>query len=203
MEKKFLAIIMLILIASLSVCGCVTSTTSNTQSDKTTFSSNRGYTVTYPQEWERSSTNNATARVELYLYPNPNNTLDGVNVAIYPLNTTTGTTLQDFFNNSMGNGVTGVSSYRDYALSSLGHITLAGQPADKVVWQATVPENVSGGAYQNAPLEVMQVYLIHNGMGYVITYKATPSDYGTYLAQAQDVINSFTLTPLGATESIS
>jgi ABC-type Fe3+-hydroxamate transport system substrate-binding protein len=197
MERKLLAMIVLILTASLAVCGCVTSTTnttqSGTQSDKTTFSSNRGYSITYPQAWAKDVNTSANAPIELYLSISPN-AIEGVDVGSVKLNATTGTTLDDFFNYNMGNGVTGVSSYQSYALSSLEHTTLAGQPADKVVWRATVPEKVSETNRQLAPLEAMQVYLIHNGTGYAITYKATPSDYDTYLVQAQDVINSFQLT---------
>jgi hypothetical protein len=140
MEKRLLAIIVLILIASLAVCGCVTSTTnnsqSNTQSDKTTFTSTRGFSITYPQEWKIDTTNNANSPIKVYLYPNPNNIIDGVDVGTQKLNATTGTTLQDFSNYLLGNGVTGVSSYQNYALLSFEHTTLAGQPADKLVFSS-------------------------------------------------------------------
>ena len=40
----------------------------------------------------------------------------------------------------------------------------------------------------------MQTYLVNNNAGYIVTYKAIPSDYNTYLAQAQPIMNSFKLT---------
>jgi uncharacterized protein YceK len=187
MIKKLAVVIVLVMIASLSVCGCVTSTTNNTQSDKTTFSSDRGYNITYPKAWVKDVNTSANAPVELYLNINPNNTLDGVNVATAKLNATTGTTLQRWLDYNLN----GLSLSKDYALVSLENTALAGRPASKVVWQARVPQKISETNYQNVPLKVMQVYLIHNGTGYVITYKATQSDYILYLTQAQQAINSF------------
>lgn len=73
----------------------------------------------------------------------------------------------------------------------------ANQAAHKIVWQAVVPITAVNGApaqAQNTPVKVMQIFTINKEKGYVITYKATPSDYDTYLPQAQQVMNSFAFT---------
>jgi hypothetical protein len=116
-----------------------------------------------------------------------------VDVATEKLNATTGTTLQDYYNYTVGNGVTGISSYKDYALLSFERTTLAGQPADKFVWQAMVPQKIDN-TYQNTPLRAMQVLTVYNGTAFVVTYKATQSDYDKYLTQAQQTIDSFKFT---------
>jgi hypothetical protein len=40
----------------------------------------------------------------------------------------------------------------------------------------------------------MHTYVINNNTGYVVTYKAVPSDFDKYLPQAQRIMNSFVLT---------
>jgi len=118
----------------------------------------------------------------------PNN-INVVTVAVMTLNTTTGTTLQEFTEYSLKD----ISRFNQYTLQSIQNSTFAGQPATKVVWTATVPQRI-GGTTSNAQIKTMQYYVVHNGRGYVVAYKTVQDDYNTYLTQAQEVINSFTFT---------
>jgi hypothetical protein len=89
-----------------------------------------------------------------------------------------------------------INDYPNCQTGSVHATTFAGKPAYNIVWQATVPEQLgtASSSAQNMTIKVMQTYLINNNTGYVVTYKATPSDYNTYLAQAQRIMNSFALT---------
>ena len=140
MEKKFLAIIVLILIASLSAAVVLLNHQQHAERLDDVLEAIGG-AMSHILKNGKGRQLITRPRPLSYTCSESRQYIRRCCVAIVTLNTTTGTTLQDFFNNSMGNGVTGVSRYTDYALSSLGHITLAGQPADKVVWQATIPEN--------------------------------------------------------------
>jgi len=186
-------VVLLLLSASLLVAGCTTNTNNQTtsptpsQSDKATFTSNRGYAITYPNTWKKSVDNTTTAPIDLYLYPNPNNTIDGV---LVELNTTTGDTLQAFSDAQLKN----LSTLSGYTLQSFEHITFAGQPANKIVFHAIAPQQITKTTTQNAQIKATWVFVVNNGKGYIVSYKATASDYDTYLTQAQEAINSFKFT---------
>jgi hypothetical protein len=200
-------IVLLLLVASLSVAGCsndekaagpnpsaTPSVTPSIQSDKTTFTSTKGYSITYPKNLRSDrATNDSTSAVDLYVYLNPNNTVDGVVVA--SRNATTGETLQTFSENTLNNLTSYQNSglYSGYSLQSFQGTTLAGESANKIVWQATVPQKI-GNSASNAQMKEMQFLMVHNGTEFVVTYKATQSEYDTYLTQAQEVINSFKFT---------
>jgi hypothetical protein len=188
-------IVLFLVLASLLVAGCTTNTTNQTtsatpsatpsiQSDKTTFTSTKGYSITYPKNLRSDqATIASTSAVDLYVYLNPNNTVDGVLVA--SRKATTGETLQTFSDNTLNNYTSYQNSglYSGYSLQSFQSTTLAGQPANKIVWQATVPQKI-GNSASNAQMKEVQVLMIHNGTEFVVTYKATQSEYDTYLTQA-------------------
>jgi hypothetical protein len=198
-------IVLLLVVASLLVSGCITtnntnqtpsvalSATPSIESDKTTFSSSRGYSITYPRAWARDVNESAApsvgSSIDVYIYPNPDNKIDGLDVVTYKLDAHSGYTLQEFSDFNLKS----LSTFKDYALLSFANTTVAGVPAHKVTFEATGVQ-ISAGNIQNAPQKVTQVYLIHNGVGYLIAYKTTPSDFDKYLAQAEQVINSFKFT---------
>lgn len=73
----------------------------------------------------------------------------------------------------------------DFSLLELGSITLAGNPAYKVVFTSTV-----GGQ----ALKFMQVFTMSNDISYVLTFTAEESDFTNYLGTAQEMIDSFAIT---------
>jgi hypothetical protein len=202
MGKKLLAILVLVMVASLSVAGCTIPNTASkpsptplstpnaepTVSTPTeTFSSGAGYNITYPKTLKINSTTNASAEVMIYIYLATNNTIDAVNVATYGLSSND--TLADF----MTRNVAEMSKFPNYRQISTQSTTLAGKPAYTLVWQATVPVQMGSDASirQNTTLKLTQTLVINNNKGYIVTYKAIPSDYDKYLAQAQQIMNSF------------
>lgn len=127
----------------------------------------------------------ADAVVDFLLHMSSNN-INVVTVA----NSAKGRTLQEFTDFTLQDYA---RYYSDYSLLSIENTTLAGQPAHKVVWQATVPQKV-GNSISNAQVKTMQYLVVHNGKEYVVAYKTVKDDYSTYLTQAQEVIKSFKFT---------
>jgi hypothetical protein len=123
----------------------------------------------------------------LYIYFAPNTTVvDGVDVGT----SESAGTLSDWTTSNLNT----VQSNPDYALISSEDTTIANHPAHTVVFQATIPEQMTNGTQEDVSLKVMQIYTINNNVGYVLTYKTIPGDYNTYLAQAQQITNSFRFT---------
>ncbi len=154
--------------------------------DNTTFS-NFGFKITYPTSLVAETTNDPTTQVKIYIYPNPNSKVDGVNVGTVGLSA--GQTLGSFVDTVMANTTT----YPNYQEISNNTTTVSGKPAETIVFQATVPVAQASGT-TDVPLKVMEIFTINNNTGYVIAYKAVPSDYDTYISQAQQIINSFSFT---------
>ena len=201
MIRKALAIIALVMIASLSVAGCTqnSSTSSPTPTptitskatvigNNTTFSSSTGFNITYPKALKTDSNNSSDTKIMIYLATN--NTTDSVSLLTEPVNPNT--TSLDYATYYIGL----INNNPDYQLVSNQSTTLGGKPAYTIVWQATLPvqPDPSSSTTQNTTLKVMQTYVVNNNTGYIVTYKALPSDYNTYLAQAQPIMNSFKLT---------
>ena len=144
MIRKALAIIALVMIASLSVAGCTqnSSTSSPTPTptitskatvigNNTTFSSSTGFNITYPKTLKTDSNNSSDTKIMIYLATN--NTTDSVSVSTEPVNPNT--TLLDYVTYNIGL----INNYPDYQLISNQSTTLGGKPAYTIVWQATVP----------------------------------------------------------------
>ena len=203
-------IVLLLVVASLLVSGCTVNTSNQTpsasatpsatatpsaQTETTTFTRKRGYSIAYLRAWSRdvnrSAAPSAGPSIDVYFYPNPNNAIDGLNVVTQKLDARTGQTLQGLTDYSLNGFSAGV---QDYKLLSYGSTNAGGEPANKVVIQATVPQKISENSTQKAPIKLMQILTIHNGTGYVIGYKTIQDDYDKYVAQAEQAMNSFKFT---------
>ncbi|MGZ8892869.1 MAG: PsbP-related protein, partial [Halobacteriota archaeon] len=101
----------------------------------------------------------------------------------------TGTTLQTYTDYILN----AAKQSSGYSLLSYESTTIGGQPANKIVYTATVPQRI-GTTTQNAQIKTMQYLVVHNGKQYVVAYKTVQDDYDKYLTQAQEVINSFKFT---------
>jgi len=89
-----------------------------------------------------------------------------------------------------------ITKYPNYQEISNNTTTVSGQPAQTIVFQGLVPVqlNTTPTSSTNTTLQVMETFVVNNNTGYVITYKAVPSNYNTYLAQAQRIMSSFVIT---------
>ena len=88
-----------------------------------------------------------------------------------------------------------ITKYSNYQEISNNTTTVSGKPAQAIVFQALVPVQLNTSQITaNTTLKLMETFVVNNNTGYVIAYKAVPSDYNTYLALAQRIISSFVLT---------
>jgi hypothetical protein len=154
----------------------------------TTFTNDFGFKITYPTSLKADTTTDPTAAVKIYVYLSSSSVMDSVSVGTVDLNT--GQTLGSFVDTQMAN----ITQYPNYQEISNNATTVSGKPAQTTVFQATVPVQQVGGAKEDVSLKVMEIFTINNNVGYVLVYKAGPSDYDTYLPQAQQIINSFSFT---------
>jgi len=199
-----LAVVALLTLAAITA-GCATSTTPSptpapisatqtTVGNNTTFSSAAGFNITYNKTLKTDNSSDASTPVRVYIYLSPNETADGVLVAAKSLSA--GQTLSDFANSEVAplknNNTTG--NFKNFTVLNDTNLTFAGKPARTIVWSGIVPIQYNQTTATNKSVKVMHTYVVNNNTGYVITYKAISSDYDTYLAQAQRIMNSFVLT---------
>jgi hypothetical protein len=186
-----------------TAAGCTTNTspsptpiaaTQTTIGNNTTFSSGAGFNITYPSTLSIDSSTNASSPVKVYIYQNSNSKIDGVNVGTYSLSA--GQKLSDFVNFNLNALQTNSSSgfYKNFTILNETNLTFSGQPAHQIVFQGIIPQQISAANATNTSVKETQIWVVNNNTGYVVTYKAIPSDYDTYLAQAEGIINSFKLT---------
>jgi hypothetical protein len=196
-----LAVVALLTVAA-TTAGCATNTNPSptpipaaqtTVGNNTTYSSGAGFNITYNKALKVDSSTDAKTPVRVYIYLSPNETADGVLVATKGLSS--GQTLSDFTNSEVKElkNYSSTGFYKNFTLNET-NTTFAGKPAQKLVWSGIIPLQYSKTLVTNKSVNVMQTYVVNNNMGYVVTYKAISSDYNTYLAQAQRIVDSFVLT---------
>jgi hypothetical protein len=188
-----------LLIVAAITAGCTTQTSPSltptpivvsqtTVGNNTTFSSSAGFNITFPKTLKINSTTDVSVPQKVYIYLNSSNVIDGVVVATQDWKGS----LQDFTAAQKSN-IT--SQFKNVTfISNRTNFTFSGEPAYQVVWQGTVPVNVNETTTQNMSLKAMQTFVVHNNTGYVVTYKTVTSDYDTYLALAEQILNTFKLT---------
>ena len=86
--------------------------------------------------------------------------------------------------------------YEDFRIEEETPITLAGNPAHKIVFTGTFDGH-------DTPGRVMEVWTVKDGTAYLIAYYAEPSTYPTYLGTAQKMIDSFEIDEGEFPKSIS
>ena len=188
-----------LLTVAVTTAGCTTNSTptatpipgsEQTIGNNTIYTSAAGFNITYPKTLKTQTSDDAANQIRIYIYLAPNNTIDAVNVGTKDI--TANDTLADWLTYNLNL----VNNYPGFKTLSNQSTNVSGLDGYTVVWQGTVPVQVATGStnVQNTTLKVMQTFVINNNKGYVITYKALPNDYDTYLPQAQQIINSFSFT---------
>ena len=86
--------------------------------------------------------------------------------------------------------------YEEFRIEEETPITLAGNPAHKIVFTGTFDGH-------DTPGRVMEVWTVKDGTAYLIAYYAEPSTYPTYLGTAQKMIDSFEIDEGEFPKSIS
>jgi len=149
--------------------------------ERLTFSSDEGFKISYPGEWMIDTTDPSVS-VKLYIYAAHANV--GA-VSVESADLASSTTFDDFINPNLEN----LTNLREFTLISSENITFANRRAYKVIWQATIPVQLT-----DTQIKALQIFVTKNGKGYVVTYEAGPKDFDTYLSEAQAVIDSFTFS---------
>jgi hypothetical protein len=166
-----------VLIVSVLAAGCTfnVGTTSPSPSPTNTYTSTKGFSIKYPSDWTKEA-NQSGALDVLFVLPT-NNAAENLNVQV--INTT------DTLSNRTANILGQVQDLPDFSRIEAGNATLAGNPAYKVVYTATIDGN---------KFKLTQIWTVKNGKEYFITYKAAPNNYDQYAGTAQQMIDSFQIS---------
>jgi hypothetical protein len=171
-KKTVILLIGAVLIVSVLASGCTFNLGNTTTSPtSTTYTSSRGYSIAYPSDWGKpQEQNNGTLVV--FLTPT-NNETENLNVQVIT---------RDTLENVTKEGTSIAQENDDFKQIEATNTTLAGLPAYKIVYTATIDGN---------QLKVLQTWTVKDGKAYIITYKGAPANYDTYLSAAQKMIDSF------------
>ncbi len=186
MKKKTAALMLIstLVLASIAVTGCTSSTTPSTQSATSAgrlvnYTSAKGFALQYPDTWKK--TQPASGNITVMFDLPTNNSNENMNIQVRP---TSGArqTLDDYTKQTLSE----ISKNKTNKLiEDRGNVTLGGNAAHEVIYNTTV---------SGKPLQVMQVWTFHGNSVYFITYKATPEHYDQYVDTANQMLDSFYFT---------
>ncbi len=181
-KKTMLLLVAAVMVVAVLTAGCTfnVGTTSPSPSPSAsstlTYNSTQGFAMKYPSDWTKDETN-ATLAV-LFGLPT-NNKTENLNVQVLNLSSS------DSLSTLTDEGIANAQSYDNFTQIAANNTTLAGYPAYKIVFTATIDGNF---------VKVQQVWTVYEGKAYIITYKAAPANYDAYASTAQQMIDSFTTT---------
>ncbi|MGZ7068603.1 MAG: SLC13 family permease, partial [Methanobacterium sp.] len=119
------------------------------QTEKTTFTSDQGFKITYTKTWGSLANKSTGIRAvdQLTALTMSPNVINVVTVASGKADEITGTTLQTYTDYILNSA----KQSSGYSLLSYESTTIGGQPASKIVYTATVPQRI-GSSTQNAQI---------------------------------------------------
>jgi hypothetical protein len=173
-KKTAILLVGAVLIVLVLTSGCTFNVGNTTTSPtSTTYTSAKGYSITYTSDWGKPQ-EQSNGSLVVFLTPT-NNQTENLNAQVI---NRTGATLATVTEELQST----VQEYDNFKQIEATNTTLAGLPAYKIVYTATVDGD---------QLKVLQTVTVKDGKAYVITYKAAPNNYDTYLSAAQKMIDSF------------
>jgi hypothetical protein len=173
-KKTAILLIGAVLIVSVLASGCTFNVGNTTTSPtSTTYTSAKGYSIKYESDWGKPQEQQNGAFV-VFLTPANNET---ENLNVQELNLSKTSSLASVTEDETSNA----QSYDNFTLIEATNTTLSGLSASKIVFTATIDGD---------QLKVLQTWTVKDGKAYVITYKAAPNNYNTYLSAAQKMIDS-------------
>jgi hypothetical protein len=189
----FVIVAALLLTATVSVAGCVSTNTSPTPSASATRSptfvpknilgylnytnSSAGIAIQYPPSWQLAEPGGGYAPIAWF-----NVTGVDMSFTIASENLGQGATLNGYSQDLVSALQQNATSF---TLLSSSNTTLAGYPAQKLVFSL-----VGGGITTQNMVELTLV----NNTGYTLTYHATQDVYPNYVGIAQNMMQSFNIT---------
>jgi hypothetical protein len=174
-KKTAIVLIGAVLIVSVLASGCTFNVgNTSTSTTSTTYTSAKGYSIKYSSDWSKPEEQQSGSFV-VFLTPT-NNVTENLNVQVVNLSAsdTLATVTDDVISNVQG--------YDNFKQIEATNTTLAGLPANKIVYTATIHDD---------QLKLLQMWTVKDGKAYVITYKGSGTNYGTHLSAAQQMIDSF------------
>jgi hypothetical protein len=133
------------------------------------FENNR-YSIKYPENWEKTTEDSST----MFASPEGNN----INIVYGDADTQTVT-----FDQETASMIAMLrDTYPDIKIIESTKITLAGLPAHKLVYTATM---------EKMPLQMLQVWTTKNNISYAIMYGGTVGLYPNYTAVTQQMMDTF------------
>ncbi|MGA7077066.1 MAG: PsbP-related protein [Halobacteriota archaeon] len=175
-KKTALLLIGVVMSVSVLAAGCTfnVGNTTPSASPTNTYDSVKGFTIKYSSDWGKPQEQRNGALV-VFLTPTNNETENlNVEVANLSASSTLATVTETIKSNAQ--------DYDNFTQIEATNTTLAGLPAYKIVYTATVDGD---------QLKVLQTWTVKDGKAYVITYKAAPSNYNTHVSAAHQMIDSF------------
>jgi serine/threonine-protein kinase len=174
-KRSVILLVGAVLIVSVLTSGCTfnVGNTSPTPTS-TTYTSAKGYSIKYTSDWGKPEEQKSGALV-VFLTPT-NNLTENLNVQV--INLTSSDTLATVTDDAISTA----QDYDNFKQIEATNTTLAGLPAYKIVYTATI---------NGDQLKVLQTGTVKDGKAYVITYKGAPANYDTHLSAAQQMIDSF------------
>jgi hypothetical protein len=137
------------------------------------LSEDASFNITYPTALTgvTNVSNDPAVTVKIYIPLNSSSVVYAANVGTIDLSA--GQTLSSFVDSQMVN----VTKYPNYQEISNNATTVSGKPAQTIVYQGLVPvqHNTTPASTTNMTLKVMQIFVVNNNTGYVITYKPYPA----------------------------
>ncbi|MGZ4904720.1 MAG: PsbP-related protein [Halobacteriota archaeon] len=165
----------------------VVQTATTTPGNNRTLTSTAGFKITFPSQYKYDR--NESTPVKVYIYLDPTNNVTGVNVGTQRLQSNA--TLDSISNNDANQ----LRTYENFTtIQKITNGTLGGKPARTLTYQAIIPVQYNQTTSKNRTLQVQTIWTMNNNTGYIITYKAPPSDFSKFLLEAQKIVNSFQLT---------
>ena len=180
--------------------GCTTSTspspsptpapvvqTITTAGNNTTLTSTAGFKMTFPSQYKYDQNGSINPKAIIYLDPKdittevsfgtdtllPNTTLEG---------------LTDYYTSQF------LYFKNLTTIQNVTSSTLGGKPAKTLTYQAIIPVQYNETLVRNQTMQVQEIWTINKDTGFVVAYRAPPSNFTKFLPEAQKIINSFQLT---------
>jgi hypothetical protein len=173
-KKPAILLIGAVLIVSVLASGCTANVGNTSPSPTTTtYTSAKGFSIAYPSDWGKPQ-EQSNGSLVIFLTPD-NNETENLNAQVL---TRTGASLATVTEELKST----VQDYDNFKQIEVTNTTLAGLPAYKIVYTATV---------NGDQLKVLQTVTVKDGKAYVITYKDAPANYDKHLSAAQKMIDSF------------
>jgi hypothetical protein len=174
-KKTAILLIGAVLIVSVLASGCTFNVgNTSTSPTSTTYTSAKGYSIKYSSDWGKPE-EQLNGLLVAFLTPTYNKS-ENLNVQV--VNLTASDTLQTVTDDFISNA----QDYDAFKQIEATNTTLAGLPAYKIVYTATIDGD---------QLKLLQTWTVKDGKAYVITYKGAPTNYETHLSAALKMIDSF------------